>query len=300
MLAKSGFSSSPTNLVPCSSNKCPRPPDFLDSFEPDDQNVIILDRFRAYKKVIHARQLHFERPDRQTGELREITVEAASMSRYTPQGRVKIKRKLSKRLPGQQVSGCLLTLTCDPKRYTICEAWEHIWSEYAAFRKRLLKFLQRNGRAHSPLYVAVLEAHKTGYPHLHVAYPSLRYLAPKKIINAAWKMGSTHIAGSRRGGRGVTLSPLRYVLKYVVKLSGWSELALAHLWHARARLYNISPRLYPLPKEPKVPGWTLTKIGYLDEAFRDLARHLARLRFIHRTPTRKEVHPVPFFVSMMF
>jgi len=185
-----------------------------------------------------------------------------------------------------------LTLTIDPKRYSKAEAWETIWQEYAAFRRDLWKYLKRRGRKHSPLYVAVLEQHESGYPHMHICYPGLRFLAPKEIINNAWRMGSTHVKGSRRDGQAVMVSVLSYVLKYVTKLSGWSEVGLAHLWHAKARLYSISKNLYAISKESKAPGWQLIKIDYVDEALRDLARHLARLRFLYRQ-RRKEVISAP-------
>ena len=84
-------------------------------------------------------------------------------------------------------------------------------------------------------------------------------MAPKEIINRCWKMGTTHIEGSRRGGSGVMVSALSYLLKYVTKLS----------------------------------GWTLTKIDYMDEVIRDLAHRLARLRLMYRNLRRKEVPHAP-------
>jgi hypothetical protein len=247
------------------------------AFEPPDENTLILGRFTDQRKVVDGRRLHFEGPDGKT-----VTVAAASLSRYAPSGRAKIKRKLAKRLAKQRVPGVMTTLTVDPKRFSKREAWESIWREYASFRRRLWKYLDHQGRTHSPMYVAVLEQHKSGYPHMHVAYPGLRYLAPKEIINSAWRMGTTHVEGGRRGVREVTVSPLGYVLKYISKLSGWTEGGLAHLWHARARLYNLSRRLYVVPKDPPVPGWKLTKIDYVTEYARDLARRVACLRYIAR------------------
>lgn|SRR5574341_3690 len=279
-----GFSS-PSKLVSYSNN-CPP----ASMVGPDED--VVLDRFRAYLRVIHGRQLHFTGPDRETGEVLEVTIPQANGSRYTKTGRQKIKRKLAKRLGHGRTLSVLLTLTVDPKRYTKSEAWQLIWKEYANFRRNLWKHLIRQGWKRNPMYIGVIEQHKSGFPHMHVCYPGLRYLAPKQVINGAWRMGSTYVKGGRRRGDGVMVSALGYVLKYVSKLAGWTEDGLAHLWHARARLYNISPKLklHATPKEPKAPGWTLLKIEYTDPVLKDLARRLARLRFLYRTKQkRKEV-----------
>jgi hypothetical protein len=178
-------------------------------------------------------------------------------------------------------------------------AWETIWPNYADFRRDLEKYLKQHGWKHNPRYIAVLEQHKSGYPHLHIVYPGLRYLAPKEVINKCWQMGATHVKGSRRGGPGVMVSALGYVCKYISKLSGWTEEGLAHLWHSRARLYNISPKLYAIPKEPKAPGWVLQHIDYADPSIRDLARRVSRLRFLYRR-RRKEVPLCPVSSPMIF
>ena len=286
-------SSPPTGLDPLRS-KCPPPPAQdaevpLDIF---DEDAEIVSEYRAYVRVVDSRQLQFAGPDPATGELREVTVPASSTSRYFQAGRNKIKHKLTKRLGKGRTPGVLLTLTIDPKRFTKREAWKSIWIYYKAFRRDLWKFLKRHGWKHNPLYVAVLEQHESGYPHMHVAYPSLRYLAPKEVINNAWRMGTTNIKGGR-GRREVRVSPLGYVLKYIRKLSGWAEEGLAYLWGSGARLYNISPKLYAIPKEPKAPGWTLVQIAYSDEIIRELARRIARRRFLERTFKRKEVNYAP-------
>jgi hypothetical protein len=289
-ITSSGF---PTNLDPLRS-KCPPPPAQateapLDIF---DEDAIRIGEYRAYLRVVEGRQLRFEGPDPATGELREVTVPASSTSRYFQAGRNTIKRKLIKRLGKGRTPGVLLTLTIDPKRFTKSEAWDNIWQHYKAFRRDLWKFLKRHGWKHNPLYVAVLEQHKSGYPHMHVAYPGLRYLAPKEIINGAWRMGTTDIKGGR-GRREVKVSPLGYVLKYIRKLSGWTEEGLAYLWASRSRLYNISPKLYAIPKVPKAPGWTLCAIGYVDPCLSDLARRIARRRFLERAFKHKEVNYTP-------
>jgi hypothetical protein len=293
MPAKLGFSSSPTNLDTLRNN-CPSraaqvPEAPLDIF---DEEAMLISEYRAYVRVVDGRQLHFAGPDPATGELREVTVPASSTSRYFQAGRNKIRRKLEHRLGKGRTPGVLLTLTIDPKRFTKREAWDSIWQHYKAFRRDLWKFLKRHGWKHNPLYVAVLEQHKSGYPHMHVAYPGLRYLAPKEVINSAWQMGTTDIKGGR-GRREVRVSPLGYVLKYIRKLSGWTEAGLAFLWGSGARLYNISPKLYAIPQEPKAPGWTLVQIAYAGEFLRDLARRIARRRFLERAFKRKEVHYPP-------
>lgn len=284
-MTKRQFSSLPAGLDLSSSTNCSAAcsaPEQAAAFVPPDEEAAIVSRFRDYLKVLEGRRLHFEGPDHQTGEAVTTSVAAADESRYFPAGRAKIKRRLAKRLARQHGLGLMVTHTVAQKRYTKQQAWKGIWPEYADFRLRLWKYLQQQGWSHSPMYIAVLEQTKSGYPHLHVVYPGLRYLAPKEIINSAWRMGTTNVKGGR-GGREVTVSPLGYVLKYISKLSGWTEEGLAHLWHARARLYNLSRRLYVVPRDPRQPGWRLTKIDYATEFVKDLARRVACLRYLVRS-----------------
>lgn len=250
---------------------------------PQDGDDVILHDFRSYLTVIENRSLRFEGPDPKTGEIITVTVPSASRSRYTAAGRKRIKRMLAQRLSWQHTPGVLLTLTVNPARYTKQTAWECMWDEYAQFRKRLWKYLKARGRQHSPLYVAVIESHKSNFPHLHVAYPRLRYLAPREILNRCWKMGFVHVRGGRqRNGSEVTVSPAEYVTKYVGKLSGWSEEALSYLYYSHCRLYNISPRLYQEPLPSPQPGWQLARVTYDTEESQRRARLIAVLRFINK------------------
>jgi hypothetical protein len=280
-------SSLPSGLVLSHTNCPPAIGDAIQAaaFEPPDDDIVIVRRFRDYLTVLKARRLHFVGPEGKTGEAVTVTLEASHFSRYTPAGRAKIKRRLFKRLARQRVPGVLLTLTIDPKHYTKRQAWENTWTEWARFRQRVAKFRQRQAWIQSLAYIAVIEQHKSGYPHLHVAYPGLRYLAPKAIISSSWRMGSTHVDGGH-GRRAVTISPLQYVVKYLGKMSGWTEEGLAHLWHARARLYNLSRRLYIVPQALPAPGWTLTKIDYATEFARYMARRVACLKNIVQLRSR--------------
>src|SRR5207244_7793663 len=125
-------------------NNCPSPPAKVPEAPLDifDEDVNVVGEFRAYVRIVKGRQLHFAGPDPATGELREVTVPAASTSRYFQAGRNKIKRKLAKRLGQGRTPGVLLTLTVAAKCFTKREAWEIMWQEYAAFRRNLWKFLK--------------------------------------------------------------------------------------------------------------------------------------------------------------
>lgn len=257
-----------------------------ETFEPRDENEVIIERFREYLIVVRSREMVFEGPDPQTDELMVRRVPSAGESRYTQAGRVKMKRKLAKRLSREREPGVMLTLTVDPKRYTKRWAWEQMWPEYAGFRKRLGKYRKRLGQRESLRYVAVLEQHKSGYPHMHIAYPGLGFLAKKEVLNRLWRMGKNHVAGGRRG-RTVTISPLGYVTKYIGKMNGWTEEGLAHLWHSGARLYNLSRRFYEVPRPPPAPDWKLLRMRYTNDDVRSTVKRVAAIRCITRMHGKK-------------
>jgi hypothetical protein len=147
-----------------------------------------------------------------------------------------------------------MTCTVDTKRYDMVQAWEIAWSQFKRLMDALNKYRQRNGIATGSLKrIAVLEQTKRGYPHIHVFFPGLNYLIddlPK--LDEWWGMGSVNTERTRR-----PQSAKGYVLKYVGKMSGWSETCMAILWYFHIRVYNLSHRCYVAKKAAE---WTLKAI----------------------------------------
>ncbi len=208
----------------------------------------IVRELREYKEIVAGRAIVLEQADLQTGNVRNIILSGATNSRYFAAGRSRIKRYLAKRIPNDSKHGVLMTFTVDPSRYSKEQAYRQIWQEFADFRDRMRKWRKRRGWRASLGYVAVIEQHKSGYPHLHVAYPGLRYLAPIEMLDRWWKMGMNRVDGG-------VVSPLSYVCKYVSKLTGWSEIGMAYLRSCKTRLYNISQSLYRPKEDPEVSMW---------------------------------------------
>lgn len=170
-------------------------------------------------------------------------------SRYFDEGRRRIQKKLYRRLSGTSEKGILMTCTVDTKKYDQLEAWQAIWGQFKKLRDALNQYRMRNGIAAYRLrYIAVLEQTQQGYPHLHVFFPGLRFLIDDLSKLDGWfemgGPGSVDVEVSKRAH-----SARGYVLKYIGKMSGWSDLCMAILWKYGIRLYNMSHNEFYLAKE---------------------------------------------------
>lgn len=92
----------------------------------------------------------------------------------------------------------------------------------------------------------------TGYPHVHLVFPYLRWLAPIDWMTTQWGQAENSVDFKVKD----SMSPVTYVCKYISKLQGWSELAMSYIWTYRTRLYSMS-RDYVLPdySDKRVPEW---------------------------------------------
>jgi len=164
-----------------------------------------------------------------------------SSSRYFEEGRKRIKKKLYKRLGKYSTDGIFMTCTIDPKQCSKAEAWAVIWKAFKGLRGALNNYRMRSmGVKRRLVYLAVVEPHKSGYPHLHVFFPGLRYLIddlPK--LDGWWGLGMVNTQRCLR-----SQSVRAYVLKYIGKMSGWSETDMAMLWFFHVRLYNMSHGMF--------------------------------------------------------
>jgi len=195
-------------------------------------------------------------------------IDRVSGSRYFPEGRAKIRRKIQKRIKKQKERGIYLVFTVDTKKYNQVEAWDNIWENFKLWRDAINAYRKRHMGARWCLrYVAVLEQHKSGYPHLNVFFPGLRVLIKKEDfhkIDEWWKMGSVYTDRERKPE-----SACSYVLKYISKMEGWSKECFAILWHYGIRLWNMSFNFY---NEKKPSGWVLVDI-YKSISLEHLASH---------------------------
>ena len=146
-----------------------------------------------------------------------------------------------------RVPGLMQTLTYDPKKIGKREAWASFGKNTRRFINAVNQYRKRRGwrRLH---YLWVVEVQTgTGYPHVHIFYPRLHWLLAKEDVQSLWNVGRSRIEYARNvhiGG---------YVCKYITKMGGWSDDALAFIWKNRVRMYSYS-RCYALPVEEKMPA----------------------------------------------
>lgn len=110
-------------------------------------------------------------------------------------------------------------------------------------------------------YFAVLEPHKSGYPHMHVLIFTDRYLIRQKELSRLWySYGMGKVVWIKRYWAGRwSKQPLYYLYKYLAKYAKISSkndlgslLFCAFLWHTRTRTYNCSRYFFSLEvKEQK-------------------------------------------------
>jgi hypothetical protein len=180
-------------------------------------------------------------------------VKQSDVSRYFTKGRKRIKAKIYHRLGHWgSVKGLLLTLTFAPAKISRYDAWLNVGKMRRRYMDNLNRWRKDNGYT-KVKGLSVLECQKqTGYPHIHIVFPNLEYLAPINELTKLWGMENNSVDLKVRN----SISPVAYVCKYVSKLEGWDDYALAYLWKNKTRLYSMS-RDYTLPNydEKRVPAW---------------------------------------------
>ena len=197
-------------------------------------NLLALWDFQVYKGRIGRTHVILSKK----GEPSVLRVMPTSCrSRYFDDGRLymsgRIRRRLSKY---EKVPGLMETLTYDTKRIGKREAWASFGSDTRRFLNAVNEYRRRRGwrRLH---YLWVVEVQAgTGYPHVHVFFPNLRWLAPLEIINGNWRQGRANVESPKK----VKVNCAAYVSKYLRKMRGWLDIHLALLWSGRCRMYSFS------------------------------------------------------------
>jgi hypothetical protein len=173
---------------------------------------------------------------------------ASCRSRYFDEGRLRIARGIRRRLGKyDKVPGLMQTLTYDPKSISKREAWASYGGDTRRFINAVNQYRRRRGwrRLHYLWVVEVQEG--TGYPHVHIFFPKLRWLAPLDIINGNWRHGRANIESPKK----IRVNCAAYISKYLRKMNGWSDLHLALLWAGKSRMYGFSRGFSAKQEKPK-------------------------------------------------
>ncbi len=206
--------------------------------------------------------------DEETGEV--VAVQCWKKSRYFEAGRDSIRRKLRKRFEGKARQGVMVTLTEDPKTKSRASAWKEHNAEVSRFLAAVRKQQTRRGRAPFAFLACLEEQPGTGYPHTHIWFPGVTWVAWKGWITATWGRGFTKVEASRTG------SISGYVMKYVSALKGWSEAGQAYLWKYGLRLYRCSLCLRVAAVAPGEGSWVFLGLE-MAEAESDLHEYLVKM-----------------------
>ena len=183
-------------------------------------------------------------------------------SRYFDNGRLYISQRIRKRLGKyNKVPGLMETLTYDTKRIGKREAWVNFGKDARRFLNAVNQYRKRRGwrRLH---YLWVVEVQRnTGYPHIHIFFPNLRWLAPLEVINGNWRQGRANVESPKK----IKVNCAAYISKYLRKMDGWLELHLALLWSGKCRMYGFS-RGFSVTIEKPESDWQRWRIIETEDA----------------------------------
>lgn len=163
-------------------------------------------------------------------------------SKYFPEGRKRIKRKIERKMTAEKAPGRMITLTYDPLRVKREVAWRQCGKHVSALIDMIKVYLKRKrGIAKIQYFWVIEEQAGTGYPHFHLFIQDdsengkAGYL-PAKLVKRWWGLGGVHVKAAAASIR-------HYITKYIGKVTGFSVLAMAHMWQNKRRLYGFS-RVY--------------------------------------------------------
>jgi len=142
------------------------------------------------------------------------------------------------------------TLTYDNRRIGKRKAWASFGKDTRRFLNAVNQYRKRRGwrRLH---YLWVVEVQPgTGYPHVHIFLPKLKWIAPLDIINGNWRQGRSNIESPKK----IRVNCAAYISKYLRKMRGWSDLHLALLWSGKCRMYSFS-RGFSAKTEKRESEW---------------------------------------------
>lgn len=190
------------------------------------------DHFLEY--LDHAREQHIVFTHKTTGK----HLIAHAQNRYSDSYQKKVKRQLNPLFERNTQSGVFLTLTLDPKHF------DTVTDMYAEIGDKFHHFLREVERAAGKKlnYLGVLEAQKTGNPHIHVYFRGILRLLDWRELRDLWGLGHIWINNTTRGGR--IRSPAAYMAKYILKTfkktdrENVTTQSLLYLFHKRSYFYS--------------------------------------------------------------
>lgn len=217
--------------------------------------------FEAYKNKIADSVILFQ--DYDTGKYK--TISRKNTSRYFPEGRTRIRKKIYSRLGHFQDSAVMITLEYNPHKIGRIEAWSRFNTDTTLFIKSLNQYLRRKiGKGYKNIgYLRSVEQipfyrenkgklildddnmpipnKSGGYPHIHLVFPNKRFLISIVELERLWHYGMTQIK------RYDNCNIVGYLVSYISKMENWGVEAQALVWYMGKRLYSYSRR-YTLPK----------------------------------------------------
>lgn len=198
------------------------------------------------------------------GEKKVCVKRAIDSSRYHPAGQRKLKKRIHQRLGAYPATdGILVTTTVaefDTNRKCYegksrLSAWESINREGRGFTDELNKWRKAHGLKKIRSYVKVLEDQKERhYPHLHIWFPGLKWLAPIAVIQNLWPYGNVDIK------RIWNTAPGEYIIKYISKMAG-KDMMQVMLYTFHLRLFSTSRGLKYGPERKVDNGWRYSSSG---------------------------------------
>lgn len=175
-------------------------------------------------------------------------VDALTSTRYDVYGLGKIKKRIKRRMGKRFMTQALMvTLEFDSNRFTIAESWGRARTGLSTFLDAVNITRKRQGLKRLCHYVSVLQPHKSGMCHIHIAFPGLRFL-DYRLLERLWKNGFVHISSKDN----VNLTS--YVCRYISEF-GLDDLANSMLWYFRTRLYSLSHSFVPVKEETEKGDW---------------------------------------------
>lgn len=241
--------------------------------EANEQIADLADRYSYYMNNLHRKFIVLTDP----GEKRVSLKSSSDSSRYTSTGLQRIKEKIRHRLRAYPSTfGVLLTLTiaefeANAKYYsgrTQLEAWESINKCGREFTDELNKWRKRHGLKTIRAYVKVLEIQPNRYyPHLHIYFPGLRWLAPVQTIQRLWPYGNADLDFRD------SLSPGNYITKYLSKMEARDFLNVM-LYSFKLRMFSNSRALRYAPEVKGKTSWRCSTSGSRSYVFDVIQQYL--------------------------
>ena len=235
----------PSGLVPYTSNTSQSYFESGELLTDDEIMACAAEEFAEYIDELAEKRVllrHREEPER------GLIIKPSDSSRYFERGKWKAQRNIMTRFGKNYTApGTFVTLTYDHEEYSRWPAWDRLQKDLKRLKHDITMRYRRQERP-SPRYLSVIEEQsKTGYPHVHLFYPKLRWLLKKEDLQGLWGVGWTRVEYAKNVNMG------RYICKYITKMGGWSDEALAFIRKRKIRLYSYS-RCYKLPVEDKEPS----------------------------------------------